>query len=819
MTPEEKATELTLKRPQKKNKAATVKKNKTDTSNTFKKIKTASGLFFLFLSVFLGIAFVSYLFSNKSDWAEVHNFSWALLDESLKAENIGGWFGAYFAHLFFIKGFGIASFCVLPVLFFTGLKVLIPQSSFHLGKIYSYTLSTTLFLSVLAGLITTEYFWSGAFGVFIALSAFKAIGIVGSWITYVFLLLGYAMIQFEWDLTQITQLSNKANTLLTSKNSSRENIPPIDSEVKDWEEEIIKENKTGIELLKNIKTADLSSEKNEAIEDENESNEFDSTFEIINKKTTEINSNPDELILDIQDPIEETEADDFQELFNLATPYDPSLDLSHYKSPPIELLNEYGSDTIKIDKDELERNKNQIVETLKNYSIEISKIKATIGPTVTLYEIVPAPGVRISKIKNLEDDIALALSALGIRIIAPIPGKGTIGIEVPNAHKEIVSMRSLIASEKFQSSKMDLPIALGKNIANEIFIADLAKMPHLLMAGATGQGKSVGINSILVSLLYKKHPAEIKFVMVDPKKVELSLFKLIEKHFLAKLPGEDDPIITDTKKVIYTLNALCVEMDNRYDLLKEAGVRNLKEYNIKFIARKLNPLKGHQFLPYIVLVVDEFADLMMTAGKEVETPIARLAQLARAVGIHLVIATQRPSVNIITGVIKANFPARIAFKVTSTVDSRTILDAGGANQLIGRGDMLFSNGGDMTRLQCGFVDTPEVEAIAKFIGTQQGYEQAFLLPEYEDEKGENMLGNFNDNEKDPLFDEAARIIVTSQIGSTSMLQRKLKLGYNRAGRLMDQLEQAGIVGANAGSKAREVLFKDINELQQYLSNR
>jgi S-DNA-T family DNA segregation ATPase FtsK/SpoIIIE len=478
----------------------------------------------------------------------------------------------------------------------------------------------------------------------------------------------------------------------------------------------------------------------------------------------------------------------------------------------------HGSGAVEINKDELEANKNRIVETLNNYNIDISKIKATVGPTVTLYEIIPAPGVRISKIKNLEDDIALSLSALGIRIIAPIPGKGTIGIEVPNSNPNVVAMRSLIASDKFQNNDMELPIAIGKTISNETFTFDLAKMPHLLMAGATGQGKSVGLNAILVSLLYKKHPAQLKFVLVDPKKVELTLFNKIERHFLAKLPGEEEAIITDTSKVVTTLNSLCVEMDQRYELLKTAHCRNIKEYNKKFISRKLNPEVGHRYLPYIVLVVDEFADLIMTAGKEVETPIARLAQLARAIGIHLIIATQRPSVNIITGTIKANFPARIAFRVTSKIDSRTILDAGGADQLIGRGDMLFSTGNDLIRIQCGFVDTPEVEAITEYIGSQQAYPQAYLLPEYHDESA-GEIGTFDDADRDELFEEAARMIVMHQQGSTSLLQRKLKLGYNRAGRLIDQLEAAGIIGPFEGSKARKVLISDEASLEQFLHGR
>ena len=503
--------------------------------------------------------------------------------------------------------------------------------------------------------------------------------------------------------------------------------------------------------------------------------------------------------------------------YGIGTNYDPTLELKDYKCPSIDLLETHGSEKIVHDPNELETNKNQIIATLKNYDIAIQRIAATVGPTVTLYEIVPAPGVRISRIKNLEDDIALSLAALGIRIIAPIPGKGTIGIEVPNVKKSVVSMKTLLASEKFANSNFSLPIAIGKKIDNENFIVDLATMPHLLMAGATGQGKSVGLNAILVSLLYKKHPAELKFVLVDPKKVELSIYKVIEKHFLAKLPGEEESIITDTKKVVHTLNALCIEMDNRYDLLKEAGCRNIKEYNEKFKNRKLNPQKGHQYLPFIVLVVDEFADLIMTAGKEVEMPIARLAQLARAIGIHLIIATQRPSVNIITGTIKANFPARIAFKVSSKIDSRTILDAGGAEQLIGKGDMLISYNGEITRLQCAFVDTPEVDKIVEFIGDQRGYPEAFLLPEYVDEK-ELESKSFDSADRDPLFNDAAKLIVQNQVGSTSLIQRRMKLGYNRAGRLMDQLESAGIVGANAGSKAREVLFKSETELQEYLDS-
>ena len=507
-----------------------------------------------------------------------------------------------------------------------------------------------------------------------------------------------------------------------------------------------------------------------------------------------------------------------EKMYEELPPYEPTLDLRDYKYPKLDLLETHGSERIIQDPAELEANKNQIITTLANYDIAIQKISATVGPTVTLYEIVPAAGVRISRIKNLEDDIALSLAALGIRIIAPIPGKGTIGIEVPNVKKSVVSMKTLLGSEKFQHNNYSLPIAIGKKIDNDNFIVDLASMPHLLMAGATGQGKSVGVNAILVSLLYKKHPSQLKFVLIDPKKVELSLYNKIEKHFLAKLPGEEDAIITDTKKVINTLNALCIEMDNRYDLLKEAGARNIREYNEKFVKRKLNPQKGHQYLPFIVLVIDEFADMIMTAGKEIEMPIARLAQLARAVGIHLIIATQRPSVNIITGTIKANFPSRIAFKVSSKIDSRTILDSGGAEQLIGKGDMLISHHGEITRLQCAFVDTPEIEEIVEFIGEQRGYPQAFLLPEYVDEK--DLEGrDFDLSDRDPLFEDAARLIVQNQMGSTSLLQRRMKLGYNRAGRLMDQLEAFRIVGPSQGSKARDVLVKteaELNDLLQTL---
>jgi S-DNA-T family DNA segregation ATPase FtsK/SpoIIIE len=616
----------------------------------------------------------------------------------------------------------------------------------------------------------------------------------------------------EWDLNQTANLQNVGGNKLKENRDAEGNLIPTD--VADGGKLFIDE--LSLEEEENTNIAELEPT---LIEEEDEIPEVAPIVEVVPTKKNIANFDGElleDLDLEIKEGAEEAVIP-AAAIGSLATKYDATLDLKNYKYPNINLLETHGSEKIVQDPEELETHKNQIIATLKNYDISIQRIAATVGPTVTLYEIVPAPGVRISRIKNLEDDIALSLAALGIRIIAPIPGKGTIGIEVPNIRKSVVSMKTLLASEKFQTSQYSLPIAIGKKIDNENFIVDLASMPHLLMAGATGQGKSVGLNAILVSLLYKKHPSQLKFVLVDPKKVELSLYRVIEKHFLAKLPGEEDAIITDTKKVISTLNALCIEMDNRYDLLKEAGCRNIKEYNEKFTARKLNPEKGHQYLPFIVLVVDEFADLIMTAGKEVEMPIARLAQLARAVGIHLIIATQRPSVNIITGTIKANFPARIAFKVSSKIDSRTILDAGGAEQLIGKGDMLVSYNGEITRLQCAFVDTPEVDRVCNFIAEQKGYPQAFLLPEYTDEKDMDASG-FNANDRDPLFEDAAKLIVNAQMGSTSLIQRRMKLGYNRAGRLMDQLESAGIVGASQGSKPREVLYKTDAELFDFLQN-
>jgi DNA segregation ATPase FtsK/SpoIIIE, S-DNA-T family len=669
--------------------------------------------------------------------------------------------------------------------------------------------------------------WGGAVGDMIKGWMFKTIGQFGTIAIILVTLLCYII----WRFNPIFKIPNakNINPFATKESEPNDNIVEPE-EVKDEKNISPKKINSLSDASSTLVINPLPDETNvhemswiekEKLEDTNLSNAATLEIEEMNEEPMVVNAKKSilpALELEIKTADEKSVVKEEKKLANVSSkPYDPILDLRDYKYPQLDLLENHGSEKIVQDANELENNKNQIITTLKNYDINIQKISATVGPTVTLYEIIPAAGVRISRIKNLEDDIALSLAALGIRIIAPIPGKGTIGIEVPNAKKTIVSMKTLLATEKFQNNLFSLPIAIGKKIDNENFIVDLASMPHLLMAGATGQGKSVGLNAILVSLLYKKHPSQLKFVLVDPKKVELSIYKAIEKHFLAKLPGEEDAIITDTKKVVHTLNALCIEMDNRYDLLKEAGCRNIREYNEKFVARKLNPEKGHQFLPFIVLVVDEFADLIMTAGKEVEMPIARLAQLARAVGIHLIIATQRPSVNIITGTIKANFPARIAFKVSSKIDSRTILDAGGAEQLIGKGDMLISYNGELVRLQCAFVDTPEVDKIVDFIGNQRGYPQAFLLPEYIDEK-ELEGKDFDVNNKDALFEDAARLIVASQVGSTSLLQRRMKLGYNRAGRLMDQLEAAGIVGANQGSKARDVIVKTDADLQELLNH-
>ncbi len=784
-------------------------------SDRFKKL---SGLFLLLFTVFLAVSFISYFFTGATDRSTIYPFSWTIFfDETIKAGNHMGKLGAYVSHLFIWNGYGLTAFLSLPFIFSYGVNRLLMNKILPTVRIFKHCFSLTLILAPSLSFIfqNKTFPFGGAFGIYINDILLGYLGQIGTGTLLSFAILGYLVAVFNFNFKK----EEKQTAVEQNDDSLRHSIVTVDKS-------------NAFTIVPTQVTPAFSETSNKKKEEP--SNEFSlsnsyTAEPVVSSQELEINQeteteteepfNPDydeDLELDIvETPVEEAA----EEIENVPLGlYDPTLDLSNYKYPELDLLEVYGSEKIKIDTEELERNKNQIIGTLQNYGIEIQKIKATVGPTVTLYEIIPAPGVRISKIKNLEDDIALSLAALGIRIIAPIPGKGTIGIEVPNINKEVVSMRTLLASEKFQNTTYDLPIALGKTISNEIFIADLSKMPHLLMAGATGQGKSVGINALLVSLLYKKHPSQLKFVLVDPKKVELSLYSIIEKHFLAKLPGEEEPIIVDTKKVINTLTALCIEMDMRYNLLKEAGCRNLKEYNEKFISRRLNPNKGHRFLPYIVLVIDEFADLIMTAGKEIETPIARLAQLARAIGIHLIIATQRPSVNIITGTIKANFPARIAFKVSSKIDSRTILDTGGADQLIGRGDMLISINGEVIRLQCAFIDTPEVEKVTEFIGQQQGYPDAHLLPEVVDAEAEGGDDAFDADEKDEMFEEAARLIVMHQQGSTSLIQRRMKLGYNRAGRLMDQLEQAGVVGPNQGSKAREVLIKDSYALEQFLNN-
>jgi len=732
------------------------KKKKSNKS----KIQVLLGFILLFISIILTISFISYLLNWKVDQSNVSE----ILDRSIKTENYLGKIGASLGHFFIYKLFGIASFIIPIILSFTSYYLLLEKKLFQLISSWTWAIIYMLWISVFSGYIQN----------FINIPS----GIVG----------------YEINMFLIDYVGNIGIALLLAFSGLifiviKLNFTP----------------KKLIDYIKNLfKTKDLN-QSEELFETENIDNELIDNYN--DEIPVEIQ---DEIPVEIQDEIKESKSETNTKFF------DPKLDLSNFKHPSFDLLKDYGDGSIKIDQDELDSNKNKIVDTLKNYNIGIKQIKATIGPTVTLYEIIPDAGVRISKIKNLEDDIALSLSALGIRIIAPIPGKGTIGIEVPNQKKAIVSMKSLLSSKKFSEAEMELPIAIGKTISNESFVVDLTKMPHLLIAGATGQGKSVGINAILCSILYKKHPAEVKFVLVDPKKIELSIYNKIEKHYLAKLPDSDNAIIINNEKVINTLNSLCREMDKRYELLKDAMTRNIKEYNLKFVSKTLNPEQGHVFLPYIVLVIDEFADLIMTSGKEIETPLARLAQLSRAVGIHLVIATQRPSVNVITGLIKANFPARIAYRVTSKIDSRTILDTGGAEQLIGRGDLLYSQSNTLTRVQCGFIDTPEVEKISEFIGSQIGYSSAYELPEFSKDESSNPESIAG--ERDPMFNEAARVIVSHQQGSASLLQRKLKLGYNRAGRIIDQMEEAGIVGPFEGSKARQVFISDLNSLENILSD-
>lgn len=831
------------------------KKTQTKQQDTSEKGKILSkpriffGLTFILFSVVLLFSFISYLMNWKADQSQAGT----MLDKSITSSNVFGKVGDWLGNIFIFESIGVASF-IIAFLFLVVGTLILKKKIFKPWKTIGHSLFFICWVPIFMGAITKgQGVLGGVYGYQIMDSLNAMIGTVGLWLVLASSIALYFILEFNLRPSSIKAKLNNINESTIGKVKS---MMPSSDENFDADEELEEET---TEDHPNISVTDTTtsvkvqepvnvpkgfpevpvSTNLETITTPNhtsfeEDNDLSKSVNLnLNTKPTLPVSTPEQAfdikpstqndikfnveIAPVIDVLDDTEKKS-QELIEKHGLYDHKLDLANFQMPTVELLKDYGNEEISINKEELEENKNKIVGLLKNFNVGIAEIKATIGPTVTLYEIVPEAGIRVAAIKKLQDDIALNLSALGIRIIAPMPGKGTIGIEVPRKNPTMVSMRSVIASHKFQNTDMDLPVVFGKTISNEIFMADLSKMPHLLMAGATGQGKSVGINAILTSLLYKKHPSELKFVMVDPKKVELSLYSKIERHYLAKLPDTDDAIITDTNKVINTLNSLCVEMDNRYDLLKNAFCKNLKEYNKKFAERKLNPENGHRYLPYIVLVVDEFADLIMTAGKEVELPIARLAQLARAVGIHLIVATQRPSVNVITGMIKANFPARAAFRVISSVDSRTILDSTGADQLIGKGDMLYFNGNEILRLQCAFVDTPEVERVAEFIGEQKGYASAFLLPEYVSEDSTSTVGTFDPNEKDALFEDAARIIVSTQQGSTSMLQRQLKLGYNRAGRIMDQLEASGIVGGFNGAKAREVIISDLHSLEQFLED-
>ncbi|WP_258098778.1 FtsK/SpoIIIE family DNA translocase [Marinoscillum pacificum] len=860
----------------------TYKKQKQSSSRSFKfkvdffndrKFHLAIGMFLLLSSFFLIVSFVSYLITGKADQSVVEAITQTDIKASgMEVENWFGTFGAVTAHYFIFLWFGVAALLIPPFLFLAGHRIVWRRRVFSLSRSFGFTFFYLLWTSILMGyfLISSDEvsewgFLSGGVGFELAIIMDSLMG-WGTVLFLIFLFLVFNM--YFFDITQIPVVDEVVMGLRERMSSilAKDEKPAREEESDDEDEEegqaeperdnsldfILKQVKEEVEKEdsseeeepeekeedkpapkhSNVPTFDLG-DSEEDVEEKEEPAEIEETWTLENKPKPRKATPADDLELDIEQPTERDEPVQEKPRFSIPVDipeddevrveemenYDPTLDLPKYRYPTADLLIDYPKKDIQVSKDELEQNKDKIVETLINFKIGISSIKATIGPTVTLYEIVPEAGVKISKIKNLEDDIALSLAALGIRIIAPIPGRGTIGIEVPNKNKEMVDVKSVITTERFMKSEMDLPIVLGKTISNDVFVTDLAKMPHLLMAGATGQGKSVGLNMIITSLIYKKHPSQLKFVMVDPKKVELTLFNHLERHFLAKLPDSEEAIITDTSKVVNTLNSLCIEMDRRYDLLKDAACRNLKEYNKKFIARRLNPKKGHRYLPYIVLVIDELADLMMTAGKEVETPIARLAQLARAIGIHLIVATQRPSVNVITGIIKANFPARLSFRVTSKIDSRTILDTGGAEQLIGQGDMLLSLGSDLIRLQCAFVDTPEVDRICEYVGEQRGYDDAYLLPEFvgDNEGSSGEVGAVDLSERDALFEDAAKLIVMHQQGSTSLIQRKMKLGYNRAGRLIDQLEAAGIVGPFEGSKAREVLIPDEYSLEQLLN--
>ena len=771
-----------------------------------KQLSSSQKLFYgsslIILSLIFFISFTSYFFSGHIDQSSLFELS----NRDIVSENWMSKLGALLSYFFIYQGFGISSYIFSILILLSGLHVILEIKNRKLIKNWLWGFYLMIYGSVFFAFVDSSGNYSGVIGYEINNLLTDYIGVIGTSFLLFILAMLYMTVRLNLRLEHISRIYKMNWFYMQIAAIFKRKQKATNDEIEDssnLESTIDKVNQE----------ADTET-KDEAINQEKVDNTIKEVPAEVKKPKIK-----DEIDIEVEKVIEEKSetdnlSDKLVENFGL---FDPKLELGNFQFPSLDLLKKYDSEKINIDKQELEENKDKIVETLGNYNISISSIKATVGPTVTLYEIIPDAGIRISKIKNLEDDIALSLSALGIRIIAPIPGRGTIGIEVPNKNSTIVSMHSVISSEKFQQSEMELPIAIGKTISNETLVVDLVKMPHLLMAGATGQGKSVGLNAVLTSLLYKKHPAEVKFVLVDPKKVELTLFNKIERHYLAKLPDSEDAIITDNKKVIYTLNSLCIEMDNRYELLKNASCRNIVEYNKKFKARKLNPNDGHQYLPYIILIIDEFADLIMTAGKEVETPIARLAQLARAIGIHLIIATQRPSVNVITGVIKANFPARIAFRVTSKIDSRTILDSSGADQLIGRGDMLFTQGNEIIRLQCAFVDTDEIEKLTDYIGSQKAYASAHNLPEYVgEESGTNL--DIDKDDRDVLFKEAAEVIVIAQQGSASLLQRKLKLGYNRAGRLIDQLEAAGIVGPFEGSKARQVLITDLQSLEQYLEN-
>lgn len=828
---EEKPTEKPTRKKPSESKEPVAKKSLRQLGERFdkKRTKTIIGVALTLFSFFTFLSCFSFFFTWTADQDRLMGkglFQFLFEDNPEPVANWLGKFGAWMSHLFMYRWFGLSSFAISFMVFLVGFKWMLNIRLLPLKRSFAVASLFMVWSSIFLGYFVQQIdYLGGTFGYTINQWLNLSLGSIGSFIVICGILYIVLVILFNADImTWMERFKAKSQDFLE-------------------DDEVVSANSlTDIQIVNTIREEQIRAEEDAhefSFEEEEEDDDSDIDSFIVVQKGAEVIDDSDDFEIEV--PVErpytapevaisddfdiaiaETEPelspDELSSLQKEYGDYDPTLDLSGYVLPPIELLKEWGNSQVSINKQELEDNKNKIVETLSHYKIDIAKIKATVGPTVTLYEIVPAPGVRISKIKNLEDDIALSLSALGIRIIAPIPGKGTIGIEVPNSKPDMVSMRSLIASEKFQNSDFELPIVIGKTITNETFTFDLTKMPHLLVAGSTGQGKSVGLNAILVSMLYKKHPAQVKFVLIDPKKVELTLYNKIERHFLAKLPGEDDAIITDTSKVVNTLNSLCIEMDARYELLKDAQVRTIKEYNAKFIARRLNPEKGHRYMPYIVVLIDEFADLIMTAGKEVEHPIARLAQLARAIGIHLIVATQRPSVNVITGMIKANFPARIAFRVLSKIDSRTILDASGADQLIGRGDMLIATGSEIVRVQCGFADTPEVEEICRFIGEQRAYPEALMLPEYVGAEGSE--GNdFDADDIDPMFAEAARIVVLHQQGSASLLQRKLKLGYNRAGRIVDQLEGYGIIGGFQGSKAREVLFSDEVSLQEFLSSK